>query len=375
MRRSTLPSEYELILLCARQKPKEEDTKKIIFLLTRAIDWNRLITAAQKHEILPLIYQSLKRLNALISIPDTTRKTLENAYYINLNRNLRFLREIGLLLEKFDTAGIKTIFLKGIALIETIYKNPALRTMADTDILIPEDKIAQTKQLLKQAGYQEIIKPLPERYIEKYQITFGFTKQLAPGISLYLDIHKRLIPDRPYPLKLPDIWKKAQSITIENQPMLTLSTEDTFLFVALHLRGHLRHFLLLKSLCDIAELLNLYGNTLDWEYIQISAKKNRIVNNIYFALYISKELLDASVSNEFLNRFRPGLLKRKLMHFCMNKYNFLNSKSWQWFILRFLIFDTFTDFLLYLLRVSLIERFIVRGDFIKFLPCIIKKNN
>lgn len=363
-----LPNEHKLILLCSRQNLNEEDTKEILSLLTCPLDWNKIVTLSQKNEILPLIYQSLKQINALSSIPDTARKILEDAYYINLNRNLRFLREIGQLIEKFESSRIKAILLKGIALIETVYKNPGLRAMADTDILVPEDKIAQTRQLLKQSGYQEIIKPLSERYIEKYQITFGFSKPLGPGICLYLDIHKKLMPNRPYPLKLSRIWERAQPIDIAGRPALTLSTEDTLLFLCLHLRGHLRRFLLLKSLCDIAGLLNLNADTLDWDYIAEAAKTNRIRNNLYFALFACNEILDTPIPAAAAKKLEPEFVIRKLMALCLDKNSFFALSARRRFTLRFLFFDRLSDAFGYFFSVCLLERRIDRARFGKAAP-------
>lgn len=367
MRRPNLPGEYELILLCSRQKPEEEAQKRIISLAAGPIDWERLITAGRKNEILPLIYQGIKRLGALGSVPDRARKTLEDAYYITLSRNLRFYKETSLVLEKFAAAGIKTLLLKGIALIETIYKNPGLRIMADADILVAEDKIAQAKQLLKESGYQEITKPLAERYIQKYQITFGFTKELGPGVSLYLDIHRKLIPDRPWPLKLPDIWERAQSIAIEGESALTLSDEDTFLFLALHLRGHLRQFLLLKSLCDIAGLINRCADTLDWDYITKAAGANRIRNNVYFALFACMEILDTPIPAAGRN-LGPSFCAKKLISLCLEKNSFFALDRRRRFALRFLFFDRLIDALAYFFGVWLFERRIERMRFNKSAP-------
>lgn len=375
MRKIKLPDEHKLIFLCARLRLNDSAQKEIREILSHPLDWNKIIEISTRHEIMPFLYYNLNKLGLRNIIPADSCRVLKNSYFINLNRNIRFYKELSSILEATNNARIDVILLKGIHLIEFIYNNPALRIMADIDILAKEGELIKLKTILSQLGYQEILKPFSPGYIQKYQITFGFTKSIPPDLSLYLDLHRKLIPARPYKINLPQLWERAQERFLDGQKAVFLSSEDTLLFLALHLRGHMRQPLLLKSICDIAELLNLYSDILDWGYLQAMARKNRVVNNIYFALYISQELLEAPVPNEILNKFKPGWLKAGLIRLCANKYNFLKSKTSRRFILRFLIFDRNTDFLLYLWRVSFLEKFIARKDFCKILiRRIIKRN-
>jgi len=375
MLKRRMPIEYKLILLCARLEINSRIQQEIKKIISSQINWSKIIEISTLHEIIPLLYYNLNKLNLQNIIPEDSFRILKNFYYINLGRNIRFYKELSFILESTNNAQIDIILLKGVHLIELIYSNPALRIMADIDILVKKDNLLKFKGVLLELGYREILKYLSPGYIQKYQITFGFSKLISPNLSLYIDLHRALIPSRPYKINLPQLWKKTQEKSIDGQKITFLSSEDTLLFLALHLRGHMRQPLLLKSICDIAELLNIYGNILDWEYIQIVARKNHILNNIYFAIYASKELLDASISNELLNRFKPGIPKDKLMHLCMNRYNFLKAKIWQGFILRFLLFDRNIDFLLYFWQVSFLERFIAKKNLRKTLiGRIIKRN-
>lgn len=364
MDKKTLPNEHKLIFLCARLKINSSLQQKIKELISHPTNWNEIIEISRRHQILTLIYYNLNKLNLKNIIPKDIYYALENSYYLNLDRNIKLHREFSSVLEAINSIQIDIIILKGVHLTEIVYKNPALRAMADIDILIKEKELKRLKALLLQLGYQEAIKNVPANFIQRYQITFGFIKAILPNLSLYIDVHRKLVPARPYNINLPLLWERTQKKSLAGLKVSFLSREDTLLFLALHLKGHMRQPLPLKSICDIAELLNLYKNNLDWCYIQTTARKNHLVSNVYFALYISKELLDVSVSGELLNKFKLGILRNKLMHLCMNRYNFLNAAIWQGFILRFLLFDRFIDFLLYLWRVSFLERFIARRDYL-----------
>ena len=362
MHKIKISNEYKLIFFCTRLKIDSAIQKKIKELLNSSINWDKIIEIYNYHQVLPLLYYNLTKLNFQDFIPQDIYSILKNSYYINLNRNIRFYRELSCILELTNRALINVVLLKGINLIETIYRNLALRTIVDIDILVTDSELMSFRALLFQLGYREIIKNFSPAYIQKHRITFSFIKSISPNLSLYIDIHRALVPPRPYKIDLSGFWERSQTHSIDGQKILFLSFEDTLLSLALHLRGHMRQPLLLKSICDIAELLNRYGTSLDWQYIHVTAKKNRMANDIYFAIYISKELLDACISSELLNKFKPGVLKVKLIHLCMNKYNFLEAKIWQGILLRFLLFDKPIDFILYLWRVSFLERFIARGD-------------
>jgi len=124
-----------------------------------------------------------------------------------------------------------------------------------------------------------------------------------------------------------------------------------------HLRIHTRQ-ITLKFIVDLAELLNKYANTLDWPYIEESAKDNHITTVLYLSLYLTKELLNAPVPPQILHKFCPHNIKRMFLHLALNKNNFFTFNKCRGTFLRFLLFDTALDFLLYLWRVSFLERFI-----------------
>ena len=112
-------------------------------------------------------------------------------------------------------------------------------------------------------------------------------------------------------------------------------------------------------------MINAEGEKLDWHYIIGSAKNNRIVTTIYCSIYLAKELLDASVPADFLNNLKPHFTKNALLHYTVNKYTFFNLKTWQGTLLRFLLFDNILDFMAYLWRVCLMERFMIKTKLIK----------
>ena len=334
--------EYKIILLCARlnlDSPAQQELKK---LLRPSVDWGKIIKTAKQQEILPFLCCHLNHPDFQNSIPQKISTKLKHYYHANMIRNLLYEREISAILKITNSRNIDIMPFKGFALIQTLYNNPAIRNMVDVDILIKENDFQEIKNIFGHAGYK-----INETVL---------SKMLRPKEYIVIEIHSMIVPPRPYKINHTYLWERAKEINLNGRKLLCLSDEDTFLSLALHLRRHTRR-LTLKFIVDIAELLNKVQNNLGWPYIIKSAKGIHIMATIYTSLYLSKELLDSYLPDDkILNEFRPGFIKRTAIRFIVNKRNFFELKKWRGTLLRILLFDSPKDFLLYLWRVSFLEK-------------------
>ncbi len=357
MHKIKVSNEYRLIFLCTRLEINSSIRQEIKELLNGAIDWNKVIEVSNRQQILPFLYYNLTKFDIQYIIPQDIFVVIKNYYYANLKRNLRIEKEMLLILESANRHGIGIIPLKGFSLTQTLYNNPGLRIMADVDILIKKDALQEIKNILIQLGYQENVGVTSKNHHNEYRHMAVFLKTLSSNLYLTIEIHGILAYARPYEIRIPYLWERTYEKTINGQKLLFLSQEDTFLSLALHLRSHTR-CLTLKFIVDIAELLNIYGDKLDWLYIAETARNNHITISAYLPLYLAKELLNANVSPKILNKFRPNIIKVALIRLIVNKYNFFALKKWHGTFLRFLLFDSLVDFIIYLWRVSFLERFV-----------------
>jgi len=358
MLKRNLSKECEIILLCTRLELNNIIQQKIKGYLSGTVDWNKIIQISNQHQILPFLYYNLEKLNIQDNLPQDIFTKIKNCYYANLHRNIALEREFSFILKATNQQNISFIPFKGLALSQTLYHNPALRPMIDVDILIKKNDFAKIKKILIQLGYCacDNEKADDEHHLkDKHEI--AFSKILPSNLSLNADIHYAFAAPRPYRVNLPLLWRRIQEKSINNQTISYLSWEDTLLSLVFHLRIHTRK-ISLKFIVDLAELLNKYANTLDWPYIEESAKDNRITTVLYFSLYLAGALLNASVPPYILRKFYPHSIKRKLLHLTLNKDNFFTLNKYRGTFLRFLFFDTARDFFLYLWRVSFLERFI-----------------
>ncbi len=77
---------------------------------------------------------------------------LQHSYYYNLAQNIYWSEQF---LKDFPsiTNGTPTILLKGISLLNTVYKNPGLRHLGDIDLLIRQEDYPEVREHLESADY------------------------------------------------------------------------------------------------------------------------------------------------------------------------------------------------------------------------------
>lgn len=211
MLRREIPNEYKLILLITRLEINNSIDQEIRKLLNNLINWNEIIKVSNHQQILPFLYYNIGKLNLQNFIPQDIFAEMKNCYYANLNRNIILEKEISLILELTNRKGINIIPLKGFDLLQTLYHNPSLRIMADVDILIKQNQFQEIKRILNQLGYhQNPEENIAEEYYHKILHETTFSKTLSPNQFLAIDIHRTIIPPRPYRLDLPASGKEPK---------------------------------------------------------------------------------------------------------------------------------------------------------------------
>ncbi len=351
MAHKLLKNEYGLIYLFSRLKINEPELQEIKNILSKTLDWEKLRNISLKQQVYQFLYYNLKESGTSGLIPSKILDETKSAYYANLIRNLSLEKEILLISEKAKTKNLQIIPFRGTSAIYGVYNNPALRQMADVDILVKPEDFQSVKNILLETGYQE--HDSEGHSMDDGSIT-SFFKKISGNLTAFIEPHTAIASPRPYDIELPHLWERSVQITIENKKILILSKEDLILSIALHLRRHARR-LVLKSIVDTAEILNADKNTLDWDYIIKNACNNRMISSLYLSLYLAKELLGADAPRDAINRIKPGLVKDFLIKITVNKNSFFSLKAWNGAILRLLMFDTPKDFIYYLWRIVFLK--------------------
>jgi len=329
----------EFILISLLPKSNSSQKDRLKDLITQISHWDKLIKISRLQGIAFLLYYNLDKLQILSHLPQSIVSYLKETYLNNFIKNVYLWKEFIEFLDLANQNKIKLVPFKGIALFESIYPDPGMRSFSDIDILVKEKDIPQLKNLILKRGYRE----------KKQRDGFLFIKSLPKNIDSILEFHTTFVPARPYKVCIPNLWERLKEKNLYGKTITLLSYEDTFLSLVFHLRRHTR-ILILKLIYDIAKFLSLYENNLDWDYIYNLAKINHIKNAVYFSLYISKELLGVSVSLEIISKFKPCYVVERLMYRCVNRNNFFKRDFFRGYFLRLLLFDRWLDIFFYLYR-------------------------
>ncbi len=123
----------------------------------RTEQWFPLLKSAEEHGLAPLLYASLKKRDALQSMPPEQAKALRESYLRTYIANWLAYKELRLLLEICERERIPVIVLKGAALGTTLYPEPALRPFSDLDLLFRRRDVERVSALLAGQGYEPAI--------------------------------------------------------------------------------------------------------------------------------------------------------------------------------------------------------------------------
>ena len=318
--------EIRFLLACARLLRTEEEKIKIRTCLKQNLDWNFLLNRSVKHHLAPLLYYNLGEAKVKVKhIPPKALSRLEFQYKKHLYTNLKLRQEFSIIQERLKRVNIKSILIRGLALVKRLYHNAALRPMVDIDLLINKENLSRFEDAIRCLGYEKANSIQEESFLKKWGSNLVFTKTSKLSQKILLEVHWAFIPPRPYKIQ-PFFWDRLTSISINGCNVRVLSIEDSLIGFALHLRNHTRS-LKLKHIIDIAEWLRNYQDQLDWKYIVSSVKEQRIVSILCVALLAANLMLQVPIPLEAQTSLPLFSLKSRIISKIVDPYRFLKSSN------------------------------------------------
>ena len=260
--------EDELCWLLARAQLSPEVRERALRLLAGPLQWPRVFERARRYEIFPLLYVGLRTLG-FPSVPDPVRSEWTTIFRFNAIRNELLARELARILRLLGDAGIPVMPLKGIALGESLYGDPALRVCSDTDVLVPTKNVAEAFHLLLSSGYEgEFTQPRLLDLVVRYGKHCILTRQDCMR-AYQLELHSGLLWGGQLERELlEEIWSDAGRKSFYGVPAFALSAEWEFLYLAVHAAQHgwlsLRWYVDLDRLCC--------RGMIDWKMVNEKAK-------------------------------------------------------------------------------------------------------
>jgi len=212
------------------------------------VNWDMLSEMAYFHNMEPILHWVVSNNDLLRDSPEWLKQRWEQAYFGNFLRNEEYFDILKTLLDRCKKEGIPIIVLKGPALIGRIYKDSALRTMSDLDILCSRDDLRRVVKTGRDMGYTIMAggdDPASSHHVAMYQAASG----------TILEFHfmpYEVIQDHARFMQL--AWGRKEWIDAGDFHCPVLCLEMELLFNIAHLVQH-QFDVPLKHYLDIAGLL------------------------------------------------------------------------------------------------------------------------
>ena len=289
------PHERLLVTLARRDHvrgPLEDDVPTLEEPATRA----RFTRLAIQHRIYGLVISALLRSPVMQRLSPEVAQECQTSWHRLRRQAVMWALERDRLLCRLEEEGLTPITLKGGALRDRIYTEPAERSLGDLDLLLPPSQLEPTYAVLSLLGYRILgSDELREAYRRHhYHFRFahpnGFIVELhwalsRPGISFQLDERAflaRAVPTRAaggHVLRIPSAEDMVLHMASQNE-------EDAF--------GRF------SRLVDLDRIVSATPS-LDWAYLQAAARTARAEVLLGLSLRLAEVLLRTPVPTGFIN--------------------------------------------------------------------------
>lgn len=249
-------------------------------IIPKEISWGDLYRLAKSHAVAPVLYRVVKDDLDRYEIEPQLLKKMRKAYDAGLFLAVRQEYEMDFVLKELNRKKIPHVLMKGYHL-RQYYPVREMRTMADIDILVPEDQREAAGQALESIGFINT---------NKVGGTWNYRKNV-----LQLEVHWKLAEDMYWnSVNAEAYFDQAFAHTIDGVFPYTkyLTLEYHFIYMIYHLA---KHFTLagagIRMFLDIAVYLERFREEMDWEYVfketdrlnlQVFLKKTLVLCSIWF---------------------------------------------------------------------------------------------
>ncbi len=219
-------------------------------------------------------------------MPGRLERTLRAEVIRTARRAIFFRAEFQRLAAALAPHRVPLMALKGLHLGHLVYASPALRSMSDWDVMVPEAHLGRAAAVVRAMGYA----PLQDLKAAQTELEGHHLPRMAKA-GLGVEIHWRLADEDVPPLTTGDeLWQRARPFPgVPNG--WVLCPEDALIHVCSH--AALAHLLTfgVRPLCDVRALLHTHGQTLDWNAIADRAKAWRCERAVAATLALASECL------------------------------------------------------------------------------------
>jgi len=269
-----------------------------------AAEWGEIAGLAELHNLRPLTYRRVTDGPFAASIPSEVAEGLRSAYLETAVRNALILKHSARAITALAAAGIEAIPLKGLHLCRFVYPEPALRGMADVDLLLRRDRLAEAERIFVEQGFGPLPRPDLDEFCGWSNHLAKLIKQGEPVYELHWHVER---PLSSFEIDLDGLWARSTPAELEGAPVRTLAAEDLFHHVALH--GAYHHSFqrsAFRMIVDLHAILAARGASFDWPALVERANAWGTARYLFVALRVTGSVLELELPMDVLGELEHG---------------------------------------------------------------------
>lgn len=324
---TTLNDDLQFLVNCCKTNPTQEDTNNILtYLNNLSLPTNTMprqemplgcTSLANSHGVLPLVYKTLKSLNAERLTPNANNSTpstlplkyllsdLKSEYSQIAHRNMLMSAELIRIMKLLEENHIEALAFKGPTLAQMAYGDITLRQYVDLDILVDESDAFKAGKLMSENGHIAIL-PLT---ILSNTICLHTAKDfslMSEAGGVHTELHWRLF-EKKYNISLLScaIDKKCQTVKINNNKIKTLQNELLLVYLCLH--GAKHTFERIEWICDIDRLIR--NSTVNWEETISISNQSHAERSFYLGLSLAHHLFYTTLPSNIIQNINSDNIK------------------------------------------------------------------
>jgi hypothetical protein len=281
--------EVRVLITCARPWLDAGDLRGLRTLVEGELDWELLLSLAERHAVVPLLYRHLCASGA-VRLPAAFDQRLRRLYFGSVSLAMFLTEELRRVLRVLADGGIEALAYKGPALAVHLYGDVSLRTFRDLDLLVrPRDFVA-ARAALAEAGFR------PRAPLTPAQARAARATECDEGLvhgerGTLVELHWAVAP--PYfsfPLSADELIARAVPIDILGFAAVAPSREDLVLLLAMN--GTKDLWRRIEPACLLAEVLRA-ETAPDWSLVLARAQAVHGERMLGLALRLAADLLGA----------------------------------------------------------------------------------
>lgn len=235
-------------------------------LLSNKLDWEKVAAVAAAERVAPALFPILRDSQTLSFMPADFQSFLEAVNDLNRIRNLQLIAETELISKLLNSRGIEPVLLKGLAyLMSGVYTDVGSRFLIDIDMLVSNEELPESIQILQRAGFQ------PRNALDPVHHHYSAISR-APETPV-LELHKHFTTKgRTSVLQPQDVIVNSKLVIRNGVRFRVPAPEHLVSHLILHAENdegpRLWIWPALRPFLDFAMLVRAFGDELDWLHLK-----------------------------------------------------------------------------------------------------------